>query len=100
MRNEKISSAIIEKITGMKFDDEYTYEEFMETYPKEDFSITVSFNEKWANFVINDERFGWNIEEKRFAKTIYDTDLPKKFINDLQTLLSTISDEDIKEYWS
>ncbi|WP_147616026.1 C-terminal helicase domain-containing protein [Treponema pectinovorum] len=43
MKNEKISSDMIEKITGIKIEEDYTYEKFINTYSKEDYSITVTF---------------------------------------------------------
>ena len=69
------------------------------TYSKKDYSITVTFNEKRANFIINGNKFGWNIDDKYFARTIHDTDLPPEFIDDLENLLSTLSVEQISEYW-
>ena len=63
-----------------------------------DYSISVSFNDPWANFKINDDSFGWNVDEKRFGR-INDTKLSQDFLDDFKTLLSSLSVEQIEEYW-
>ena len=98
MKKEKISSDVIERITGIKFNDTYTYDDFLDNYPEVDYSISVSFNDPWANFKINDDSFGWNVDEKRFGR-INDTKLSQDFLDDFKTLLSSLSVEQIEEYW-
>lgn len=105
MKNEKIPLDVIEKITGIKFDTVYTYEEFLEKFPQEEYEIqfkNLDPTKKWANFSINDlvENVGWNIEKKYFAKTINELNLSKDFIDAFKNLLSTLTIEQIEEYWS
>lgn len=105
MKNEKIPLDVIEKITGKKFDTAYTYEEFLEKFPQEEYKIqfkNLDATKKWANFSINDllENVGWNIDKKYFAKTINDLNLSKDFIDAFKNLLSTLTVEQIEEYWS
>lgn len=105
MKNEKIPLDVIEKITGKKIDTAYTYEEFLEKFPQEEYEIqfkNLDPTKKWANFSINDlvENVGWNIEKKSFAKTINELNLSKDFIDAFKNLLSTLTVEQIEEYWS
>ena len=105
MKNEKIPLDVIEKITGKKIDTAYTYEEFLEKFPQEEYEIqfkNLDPTKKWANFSINDlvENVGWNIEKKSFAKTINELNLSKDFIDAFKNLLSTLTIEQIEEYWS
>ena len=105
MKNEKIPLDVIEKITGKKFDTVYTYEEFLEKFPQEEYEIqfkNLDPTKKWANFSINDlvENIGWNIEKKSFAKKINELNLSKDFIDAFKNLLSTLTVEQIEEYWS
>ena len=105
MKNEKIPLDVIEKITGKKIDTAYTYEEFLEKFPQEEYEIqfkNLDPTKKWANFSINDlvENVGWNIGKKSFAKTINELNLSKDFIDAFKNLLSTLTVEQIEEYWS
>lgn len=100
MKNEKIPLDVIEKITGIKVGDTYAYDDFINTYSEEDYSISVKINGSWANFTINNAEYGWETDKKFFSKPKNNVKLPEDFLNDFKTLLSTLTVEQIKEYWS
>ena len=52
--------------------------------------------EEYGAFKINDDSFGWNVDEKRFGR-INDTKLSQDFLDDFKTLLSSLSVEQIEE---
>jgi len=100
MKNEKIPLDVIEKITGIKVGDTYAYDDFINTYSEEDYSISVKINGSWANFTINNAEYGWETDKKFFSKPKNNVKLPEDFLNDFKTLLSTLTVEQIEEYWS
>ena len=105
VKNGDIALVVIEKTTRNKIYTTYTYEEFLEKFPQEEYEIqfkNLNTTKKWANFSINDlvENVGWNIEKKSFAKTINELNLSKDFIDAFKNLLSTLTVEQIEEYWS
>lgn len=100
MKNEKIPLDVIEKITGIKVGDTYAYDDFINTYSEEDYSISVKINGSWANFTINNAEYGWETDKKFFSKPKNNEKLPEDFLNDFKTLLSTLTVEQIEEYWS
>lgn len=100
MKDEKISSDVIEKITGIKVGDTYAYDDFINTYSEEDYSISVKINGSWANFTINNAEYGWETDKKFFSKPKKNVKLPEDFLNDFKNLLSALTVEQIEEYWS
>ena len=98
MKTEKIKSQVIKKITGVEVNYQNEYEDFTKKYSKE---ISVTFNKEWANFTIKEqkqeeEKYGWNMKYDFFAKgvnTEYD------FVKDFNNLLSSLDEEEIREYW-